>query len=450
MNLNDRNNVLTQLIMFRVFLHNQNDNAIKDCLDNIKNSTDSRSLDILILAISECKRSTDLAVYGMMSMFEKLRCMETSIGESRGGSIICSLRYTIQMIVKMTEGNDSGELENYLPVVQSLFKSGLDFLETIKTLNQLSGKISKDPAYDETISIFDIEWFASSCYNLSRKLVSTETAQNVESLLETSLSYLRLIPQAELNADQIRYYIYWKYRILLLKQLFLRSQCNWSGLMGQTRSLIEEFEISFPEYDDVSKSNPLSSDIAETLKELIILHFEATSRLADMESLQEILYKTGKKFKPEIDVIFFNILMSLETPPPSVYSMKVMGSLIERNIGNANFSNSTLIIWMRAFFEVGLPQNEQACLSVLTQFQNRAKFSSTKYSCNEIEWLTTCVWNHGVSNIISNNKSQGITWCKKALELSKLCSDDDVQLQLEEFWVALASSADLTNASLHD
>lgn len=452
MSSEDKKNSLTLLNMFRVFSHRKDDESVKNCLNKMKDVNDSKALDILIVAISECERSSSLAIHGMLCLFEKLETTEKSVGESRRGSIICSLRYTAQMILKMSENEGIASLTLYVPTLHKLFEKGLDFLKTIRILNQLSTKVDKTPEYDEVISVEDIEWFSSTCYNLTRKLVHAEEFQHVPDLVNICASYIDLVPMNEISPEKKTYYQYWKIRTLMLRLFMIRKCSEWNKLLDEVERALKNFEnyqFTTGEQDPDLAPSLNISEILETRNELIGLFLESALNMKDFKKVKFIVDKSEKISDLELDKLMVNILLSIDSAPLDL-SSSLLFPLIERNIGDSFLSDDTLCHWLSALLEVALPKLEQDCLNLLTKFQKRANFAQKIVAGKEIEYLATKVWNYGVSCIIKGQKTRGTIWCKLSLSLSALAPTNSLEAQLKDYWVALTSSADLPLAATEE
>ena len=446
----DQRNALSQLNMFRVFIHKNDLEAVKTCLSNLMESNDEKSIDSLILAVSECERSTDAAVFGMLCMFEKIqRVGKESIKSSRGSSIICSLRYTTQMILKMTEKEDVQMFSKYLPLLHELLGSGIDFIKTAKVLNTLSGKVEKSKIYDETISIDDIEWFASSCYNLARKFLGSELTTEIETLITDCKAYLDLVPKEDLQQNQNLYYQYWEIRTEILALIHLGENTEWIALQQRCVEVLHSSKTFFISCEKALPSGLSINDVRMAEKEILLRSFEAALNTSDIKLLLQILDGSSNKDDMNLDEGFFTSFQDFENVASDAFVTLFLKTIIQRNIDNTSLSNDTLSQWIRALLQYSSKEYQQESLLILKQFEGRVKHVKDITS-TEIEWLTTVIWNQGISHMITNDKNEGITWCKKAFEISQLSPNDALQNQLEKFWTDICSSLDLKNVVLSE
>ena len=65
------------------------------------------------------------------------------------------------MIVKVSEEEPLETFINYLPTVQKLLQKAVEFLKTVKLLNQLPPDVEKEAIYQQSVAVNEIEWFAS-------------------------------------------------------------------------------------------------------------------------------------------------------------------------------------------------------------------------------------------------------------------------------------------------
>lgn len=449
MSPSDQRNALTQLNMFRVYAHRNDFDGAKKCLDTLKESNNDKSVDALIIAVSECKRSTDWGVYGMLSMFDKIQHMENKIAHTRGASVICSLRYTIQMLLKMTEKDGIQDVGKYLPTLHMLLNKGSEFIKTAKTLKQLAGKVQNPGIYDEAISIDDIEWFASACYNLVRKLLNEGRITYLDHLISDCKLYLEYIPKEELDDHKKLYYRYWEIRTDVLSLELLHRTSNWISLKESSLALIAQNKDFFNTSKDKEQSVLTSEEVHNTFIDIIVRSFEAAMNLGDLLLLKHILDATATNPDYKVDELVWDVFTNTQKIMSDAFATELLKCLIDRNMGNTSISDDILSQWIRSLLEVSQGTDEQNCLTILSQFQIRIKHANN-YCTTEIEWLTTVIWNRGISYIITDNKSQGIMWCQKALEISKMSPSEALQNQLKQFWSELSSKINLSNIVLND
>ncbi|CDO93140.1 unnamed protein product [Kluyveromyces dobzhanskii CBS 2104] len=441
----DQHNALSQLNMFRVYATQNDFDAAKKCLDSLKESNDERAVDALIVAVSECKRSTEWGVYGMMSMFEKLQNMENGSSKTREGSIICCLRYTVQMLLKMTEKEDIQDLVNNLATLHMLMSKGWEFIGTARTLKKLSGKVHEQSLYNEVISVDDIEWFASVCHNIARKLLNKGETTNTNLLIDDCKSYLGYVPKHDLNDAEKQHYRFWEIRTDILYLELYYQNSDWKLLKEKSSLLLVQMQDLFNDFKDgavLQKSKVSTKELRATFADIILQSFEAAMNLCDLRQLIDIMEFTSKRPDCELDEMVLDAFISSQNTASDAFATTLLKTVIDRNMAQSSVTSDTLSMWIRFLIKHSKSAEEETCLTIITQFQNRVKVASD-YSATEIEWLTTVIWNHGVSYIISDNRPRGVIWCKKAHEISKLSASGTLKNQLLRLWSDLSDKINL-------
>lgn len=458
---NDRMKPLSQLIMLRIFIHENDTEQAMKCLRNIKESCHEKSLDVLILGVTECKRSTELAVNAMLLLFEKLENDNTNEGvtSNKFPSISCSLRYTIQMILKMCEKEEKECIIKYSPAINTLLDKGLLFFQTVRALSHLSGNKEHHPRVDEVISVDDIEWFASTSYNMAVKGIEEKLPIGIKEFSRLGLNFIKLIPVENFSIPKKFYYEYWKIRCEILNGLTAIntlktlpfSEKEWRSLQEHLSTLSNTIETTFngKEYEELDAED-FSQKKQQCTIDALNMSYEVCLVLKDETSIHRIVRSTEKYENSEVDCLLINMALSFDSLPTEI-TIYVIKSILERNVGNVDVEGPKLCRWLRILLGIALCSEEEACMRIVNQVYARIRSStsgsngtslSDSFPSHEIEWLATALWNQGVTNIINGNKTLGASWCKKSMQFASF-TNERLEKQLSDLWTALAPTANL-------
>lgn len=457
----DKESPLTQLLMLKISLYKDDQPSALKCLEMMRFSEHENAIDALILAASECKRSTDLAIKAMSFLFEAMEDQQVVKNKVSNWSIptFCLLRYTLQMLMKMAEDKEENVFTHHLPTMRSLLEKGIEYLRRIKVFNELGNGIEKDPKYKEVTSVDEIEWFAATSYNIALKCLDDHVELDFLDFSKFSLQYLQLIPIQEFTFPKMLHYTYWKFRssimcLLIGKNMLLPGnedglrhiQCQSSDLMDEIlqKKNSEEFKDGCGPGD--------TERLDECYIDALNLNYEITLILRDTIKISEILKMTSRYQDPKIESLLVNSAKSIPDLPRGVL-IEILQAIVERNIGNTRVEDYAICSWLRSLLDSSLNVRHDSRKDVTERILTRLKatFSPNHQNSDllkqEAEMVATLSWNEGIKSIINDERADGVSWCKCSIQFASLVNHA-LEAQLRNLWKSLASSAEISEDAI--
>lgn len=452
----DKESPLTQLLMLKIYLYKDDQDSALKCLEMMRFSEHENAIDALILAASECKKSTDLAIKAMSFLFEAMEDQQISKNKMSNWSIptFCLLRYTLQMLMKMAEDEEENVFTNYLPTMRRLLEKGIEYLRRIKVFNELGSGIEKDPKYEEVISVDEIEWFAATSYNIALKCLDDHVKLEFLDFSKFSLQYLQLIPIQEFTFPKMLHYTYWRFRstimcLLIGKNVLLPgNEAGLRDIQCQSSDLMDEIsrKKNSQEFNDGCGPNDIEQ-LDECFIDALNLNYEIALILRDTIKVSDILKMTSRYQDPKIETLLVNSAKSVPDLPRGVL-IEVLHTIIERNIRNTSIEDYAICSWLRSLLDSSLNVKHDSRKDLTERVLARLK---TTFSPNdqksdllkqEAEMIATLSWNEGIKSIINDERAAGISWCSSSIQFSSLVNQA-LEVQLRNLWKSLASSAEI-------
>ncbi|AET41319.1 Spo22p Ecym_8023 [Eremothecium cymbalariae DBVPG len=434
----DKIHPLTKLIMFKVFIAENNEDEALKCLQHMKESENPKSVDTLILGIVDCKNSTELAIKAMLLLFQKLEKDGTN---GKDMPIACSLRYTIQLILKLCE-KEQAVFNRYLPTFEHLLNKGFQFLNTVKILNSVSAP--KINAHNEVISSDDLEWFASVSYNIGVKCTREENYASALKYSELAVNFISLMALNDFIPSKRMQYEYWRYRCITLSLMAKKNSANNESLSSFTETYSQLFNELAKKLADQDFLNLADEELKERFRrclfDILIIAYEVAIQTRNEQFIHQIMDQSAKYQNGDLDSALVNYIVPLDDFPKPMLSY-ILTVLIERNITTTRIDDITLLTWTRLLIENSISTSEQTCLRIINELHPRMR-SSTDYNTpaasQELECITTSIWNQGVTDIAEENRLMGEKWCRKAIQLASLFNNR-LEEHLAELWSSLNS-----------
>lgn len=461
----DKASPLSQLQMLRIHLHAQDEVKAYRCLENIRNSGQENAIRILILAAAECKRCSDLAVRGMLMLLEMLEDIEVTEKNCSdiSFSTACLLRYTVQMIVKMAEDDTQEVFGKYLKTLETLIKNGVSFFKRYNLLKTLEPRLKKDSSNREVISVDEVEWFASTSYNIALQCRKRLDGLHVN-FAAYSLQFIEMLPMGEFTCPRLLHYLYWKHRASLLyidterKMVSPSDEVRLRQTQKDCSSLIDEIskELNNPKLSRDCEKDQLAQ-ITECLVDAFVLSFEIALSARDQPRIRDILKKTVNSPIPQLETLLFESAVSCVDLPTGVLA-EILQILIERSIASITTGNHSICLWLRSLLEIGINTKEDSQRNLTDRVLSRLKTTFERTDPNlpalkqELEMLATLIWNQGVRCIIRGEKNVGANWCVKSITFASF-ANEGLESNLKTLWVSLSSSANIEDhelAAIHD
>lgn len=457
MNPRDSNSPLTQLLLLQNFIKQADKGSCLECLRKIKSAEDQNSIDALLLAAAECKASEALAIEAISLLFEALESKKVSSQELDSYSVptLCLLRYILQLNLKIIDSDQKEVFSHHLPTVRTLLRRAIEYLNKIKILVKVTESVEKDSRLRDIASINEIEWFASTSYNIAIKCRDeNEDNSNALGFAHLSCQFIQLIPYQDFEFPKMFHHVYWglKSQILHLTMLKIADAKENINTLRQVQSessnLINEI---WQKKENQTFKDKCSLEQKKRLDECFIdaltLSYEASLQLRDKTNISHILVMTGKLQDSEIESLLVDLASSMHELPRSLL-VEIIERLIERNVNSTVVGDCTLCYWIRSFLDCALILGRASRLDLTEQILGRMKanlkaklFESDELS-QEIQMIAILTWNQGVSSIIKEEKTLGMAWCHTSIQFASMVSDS-LESQLKELWVALSQSAQL-------
>ncbi|CCC67925.1 hypothetical protein NCAS_0A13670 [Naumovozyma castellii] len=457
MTSSDQDDPLTQLLMLRVSLFKDDTvNALK-YLRNIQKAETKISVDILILGVAECKRSTELAIDGLQLLFEKLKTVHENT--SWPVPTLCLLRYTLQMVFKMVEDEGLPKFKEYISIITKLLEKAHEYLQRIKILNKLNMHSDSKLAYEESVSVDEIEWFCSMSYNSCVKSMQEGIKVNITTLSALTVKFIDLIPIHEFTFPKMSYYKYWKYRCHILDILVQRQNIlndDGSSLENMQQEISELLEnISNEQRSSDFKACATKEDIDKfnvCFVDLLQLEYEIALELRDRDKILTILEKTEQYQNGEMERLLIDIALNKQEFSNMLLT-EIIQIVLRRNVSSSIIDDYTICIWSRTLLEKSdtieiIPPAEMFKVLSKRFLMSNLSFDTSPEIKKEIEAISTSCWNTGVNFLIKEDKENGVQWCGLSITYAKLVNEG-LSEQLSGLWVSLAESADIDPESIH-
>ena len=459
----DKLHPLTQLLLVKIYYKSMEKDKITKCFRNIYLSKLNNSIQILILAISFCKKSDEIVLTGISFLFEKLDLQEEEEEEEVDRNkdndwtipLLELIRYTLQMIIKLF-GSNNLNWEKNVPILQKLLTKAKHFILNNSKIRKSFKEPSNIHFEKEVISIDEMEWFASVAYNISVKGYNENKIDLVQPLIQLAAELNDLIPIDQFSFTKRFHFQYWKYRISLLKAIiFLEGNQNTEYTLSKPHELTLYLENIL---EDVSafRKNP---EICEKLDKgsitdldncyigLVTIQFKCVLLLKSQQKLQIFTEKILKDNNLHINKALIELCSSNPDCPQGMIKKTVI-TIIKRSLAENTVCNNDLCTWIRILLEnISNPGDitDQGIISnVLNKFQiNIREDSSCLIQSKEnIETIATLIWNIGVNLLIFGDQENAIKWCKYSMLFAKFVNDG-LENQLKNMWHSLILSANI-------
>lgn len=450
---------ITQLMILRILIKEDDTNGSKKCIEKIKLSDSENSLDALILAVSHCKEKTDLTIGAMNMLFEKLEDKHYSEQKLNSTSLptLSLSRYTIQLILKILESSDNERILAYFSTVEDLLQKSFEYLERIKIKNRLS--VPTPGSETDVLSINELEWFASTSYNITAKCVVDSIPINLKNMIKMTRNFIELIPSNDLSFPKMFYFWFWSCKTELLELAILglnvkqdNSNCI-SSIAEKTTQFIQGI-LKRRESDEFKKELTKENiqKIDQIIQDAVTIKFEAVLKTRERHRIMSVVKNTESYYNSNIDICLIDSVVSTSDYPKGIIT-DVIDVIIERNLGNSQLSTRYMIRWVKLLLSYKLDLELTASIKTIEQLYIRVcstvfKHDSHDYEeSKDIEIISTLCWNQGVNAIMQDEKKLGTSFCKKAVQFAQLVNDSTAN-QLQNLWSSLAVSADIESSFL--
>ncbi|CCD22395.1 Spo22p NDAI_0A02370 [Naumovozyma dairenensis CBS 421] len=447
---------LTQLLILKVYLKRDNIESAFQCLKKIQISDHENSMDALILGVSECKRSTDLAIRAISLIFEKLNNKEFTEKQYSTWSVptLSLLRYTLQMILKLSEENGVAKFQTYLDTMYGLIWRAYEYLQKIRLKNQL--RLNFDTSSTDSVSIDEVEWFSSIAYNVTSKCLNEDNINyDLIPFARLSCDLIDLVPLHEFTFPKMFHYRYWQFRCKILTLVVMKNKIKGSNIkeLKEVELKVTELtqdivkEKSNPNYKDASTKED-EKKITECLLDSLQLSYEIALCTRDRQKILEIVNKAQSINNSEIDTALFNITLDRKDLPKGMF-LEVIYVILKRNIGNTIVDDLTLCSWLNIYLETCLNNEHIIAIDLVENIFVVIKTNVRMTNGNDeqimqvLEGVATLCWNQGVNMMIKEDKKNGVAWCRTSIKWASLINRG-LQEKFQDLWLSLTTATDLS------
>ncbi|EEH42224.2 uncharacterized protein PADG_07044 [Paracoccidioides brasiliensis Pb18] len=424
-----RSDGLTQYLMYRIALLDNNAELARECLE-ILSKQDAGAENYILACVAESRHFDDksqefMALQVLLDMLDKKSIVGIHLPEL--------LRCTIRLLIAELDADRPQKPE----VIESICRVfEISFAMAIRSRIQGNGS---------PFSVIELEWFSRNSYNLAVQYCAKWDTHLLLSLVDTSIKFLDMYP-LDLNPKQRngitmrRLFCHFLGAILSIAQA--RTEADTTVQRDyylDSRNHIQSFRgilgAETTDWEGKHRDNFLKRH-----RTLLAFDFEAAARLHQWESLDEIISESEHYADNMLYGTFSDALLCSDTPIENATRVlqQITTHIIRRNQAH---DTSKLSRWIRCHFQLALDSNVEMAESVLDQAyalaresqgryrhgeQRQQQGSSNSLSCypeDELEWLSTTAFNRAVDFYMKPDDASCRRWAQKALDLAGLMHD---------------------------
>lgn len=409
----NRNDALTQYLLYKVALQCRDTDLAVRCLNSIS-SDSTKDRNLLYACVLEAQRIADegQVITALQPVLEWSDHSQTT-DVHFPALLRCNARLLMRSVDK---------LEDH--AVDSLCK----VFERAATHAKIASRQDKDTLF----TVNELDWFSRNCYNLSLHACHTWPPNQTLRLLQALLAFIDLYP-TDLEPTVLE--------DLSLRRLFCNFvHCLICVHLARNEDIVE---TQLQHYVTVRQSasewrshrrhqvfrleDNAQSDFALKHITLLAYDFEAAARLSVWHDFDNIITECEKYKDTKVFATFADIVLASEAP-----SAVVIESL--RRIINTSWQVETIDIgtlsrWIRCLMTKALDTDMSTAETVLGQAIHMAHAAdensdrSAQYPAEEVEWLATTVFNRAIDFYCSSRDDHCRRWAGYALDLGALCRD---------------------------
>lgn len=355
MNAQEKKSLITQYNMFKVYLSNEDENKVLDCLKEMSESNEQNLVPLLSLCAMNSTANTRVAIESMMLLFKNI-----NTGLDSKVSIPSALRYVVELILK--EGTIR---KQYLDTLLNLLREAIKFANDSKNIK----------GYKFTID--ELEWFSAQSFNIARECLIDNDFIYGDLFADLSVQISSLVPE-DISFEKSTNLKLWIFRAGLIGLMCMSKRQNldpkiiWGSV--KTRSLklrisIDELIIIIGKESDFNK---FKVEWDQCLLDCMIFQFEAELKLENWSSVESILRESNRLKTIDFDSTLVNIVtVENETFPERIKSL-VLTEILQRNFGNSSVSAIKISRWVRLLLKYNSGVDaEDNCLKIVQQIYTR-------------------------------------------------------------------------------
>lgn len=311
-----------------------------------------------------------------------------------------------------------------------------------------------DLRFQEVISINEIEWFASTAYNVAIKSLSSNMDLKLDCFAQLAVDYILMIPVQESTFPKLLHYTYWRFKcsvlcLVISKDSIIREDDK--GLQAiRNKSLDLMKEISHWKHSQ-NFQNDFDEKSFELIDECFIdtltLAYEISLSLRDQLKILDLVKMVGELHNPLLEDSIISSTLHMQDLFNEI-RVEVLQTIIDRNIVNMQIEDYKLCSWLRNLLDPSL--NMQSSLTLELTERVLARLSKASTVCDpdynllkqEAEMVATLCWIEGVNAIIKGEEIAGVSWCNTSIQFASLVNQA-MECHLQTIWESLAASAEL-------
>ncbi|TID14786.1 hypothetical protein CANINC_004457 [Pichia inconspicua] len=397
MSFESHKNPLSMYYRFKVLLKSESENTNELCeiLDNFGKVNNTKVIKLLALCVIDCKE------------------IET---HSKAFKEVLSKAMS-RLIDKSITIGDNADLSLVVVALRSCFlingkniESGIDIEKSVLLINQSVNQFLSMSKNDSLLP--DKEWFACQCYNHGIHLLGVDGAEVYA--IELFSNCTKLI-DVEIDHHNINWYC----KAVIFKSICI-SRVLKSGSKYNNRSTIDCWKEILNECEKVNLliKGVETFDQKEILIQCKVTQIESLVELKEYEKilavLKDSLLSKGKYSTQDITEVDFLMEKLLEKNRDldfghySEIKQLLETVFIEIGCSNLEINSKQLFKWLFLMVSKLLEYREfeETLLNVIKMFKEHSDSATTgRVTATEIGWLAGVCWNHGISCIMDNKKS---------------------------------------------
>ncbi|KAK2802668.1 hypothetical protein FQN50_007276 [Emmonsiellopsis sp. PD_5] len=425
-----RSDSLTQYLMYRVALIEEDLELARDCLAALYNQGKGSETYILAcVAEAQYIGNKYQAALVLQLLLDKVDKKELD-----GVYLPALLRCTARLLIAELSTNQSKEAE--------IISQICDVFGIASTQATKSHRYSSSP-----FSVSELDWFSKNSYNLAVQHCTNWDHGPILSLLDTCIK--AHLPHEQLSNVALRRLLcHFLAAILCMAQARMEPDVQvQSDHYLDSRIQIQNFRETF-HTDSISThcDEKCRTDLLKKHRTLLAFDFEASVRLCQWQSLHEIVDESQSCADDKLYGIFSDIMLCADAPIEE--TTRVFQQITTQILRHRKpHDTAKLSRWIRCLFQLTLDSNVQVAESVLDQAYALARESRSQhqqsdrgpssrpgsrsslialpnYPEEELEWLSTTTFNRAVDFYLASDDSASRRWGQKALDLAGLMVGD--------------------------
>ncbi|KAK9449256.1 meiosis protein SPO22/ZIP4 like-domain-containing protein [Limtongia smithiae] len=417
---------MTQYILFKSALASQDTQSALECLDRMFTAS-AEDAKILCACAMEAQQKNikPVTLRAMDLILQKLLAWTGptagyKISESVNDIYVPALLRCIIRMHTLTLA-ESGESVEQIDRLCAYFERAYSLTKPQSRLaNSQSKKFDKN----------EYEWFARNAYNAALKGCKSWPCEATIRLADLSLKFLEAYEDVVTAKDSLQTsegemkileLILWQRKLHIAEQRELYELCRKNvRLFRQARMEYTDFTSKIESNDaDATNRAARESDLCAKMTSMMSFDFEATANLENWHELVNITLDLVQ-LQPELRIYesFVDILLSSLSCPVEE-SLRVLQLILRATLTDDATDIPKLSRWLRILVSVSLPRYPEMAEDILAKVRLQLTESyKLRYPSEEVHWLATTAWNHGVDLYSKSDMEACKSWLGIAIQLA--------------------------------